>query len=373
MSTPTSLPVQAQGSLKEQRSLRKPFTRTFLNNKGIAYVFAAAFLVISMLLGISIGTVSIPVPAIIEIIGAEIFRFQGQGIDPMYASIVMEIRLPRVLLAGLVGASLAIAGAAFQGLLRNPLADPYTLGISSGASIGAVVTLFFGISLPLIGAFTLPVLSILFAFATVLFVLFFARKVDRLLRVETIILTGIILSSFLGSFISLMIALSGEELRQIIGWLLGSVSMRGWEYIKIIFPFFIIGLVILLANTRELNAMSFGEERAQHLGVNVERRKLLILLSGSLLTGSAVAVSGTIGFVGLVIPHLTRTVWGPDHRHLLPLSVLIGSGFLILADLISRTIIAPSELPIGVITALIGAPVFAFILMKNRRERSAGR
>ncbi|WP_260983681.1 iron ABC transporter permease [Cytobacillus oceanisediminis] len=353
--------------------MQKPFTRTFLNNKGLAYVFAAAFLIISMLLGISIGTVSIPVPAIIKIIGADIFRFQGEGIDPMHASIVMEIRLPRVLLAGLVGASLAIAGAAFQGLLRNPLADPYTLGISSGASIGAVVTLFFGLSLPLIGAFTLPVLSILFAFATVLFVLFFARKVDRLLRVETIILTGIILSSFLGSFISLMIALSGEELRQIIGWLLGSVSMRGWEYIKIIFPFFMIGLVILLANTRELNAMSFGEERAQHLGVNVERRKLLILLSGSLLTGSAVAVSGTIGFVGLVIPHLTRTVWGPDHRHLLPLSVLIGGGFLILADLISRTIIAPSELPIGVITALIGAPVFGLILMKNRRERSAGR
>ncbi|MBT2685610.1 iron ABC transporter permease [Bacillus sp. ISL-37] len=353
--------------------MQKPFIRTFLNNKGLAYIISTAFLIISMLLGISIGTVSIPVPAIIEIIGAEVFRFQGQGIDSMHESIVMDIRLPRVLLAGLVGASLAIAGAAFQGLLRNPLADPYTLGISSGASIGAVITLFFGISLPLVGAFTLPVLSILFAFATVLFVLFFARRVDRLLRVETIILTGIILSSFLGSFISLMIALSGEELRQIIGWLLGSVSMRGWEYIKIIFPFFIIGLVILLANTRELNAMSFGEERAQHLGVNVERRKLLILLSGSLLTGSAVAVSGAIGFVGLVIPHLTRTVWGPDHRHLLPLSVLIGSGFLILADLVSRTIIAPSELPIGVITALIGAPVFALILMRNRKERSAGR
>jgi iron complex transport system permease protein len=352
--------------------LQKPFTRTFLNNKGAAYAVAIVFLIVSMLLGISIGSVSISVPAIIQMIGAEIFRFQGQGIDPMHASIVMEIRLPRVLLAGLVGASLAIAGAAFQGLLRNPLADPYTLGISSGASIGAVSTLFFGITLPVLQGFTLPVLSIFFAFATVLFVLFFARRVDRLLRVETIILTGIILSSFLGAFISLMIALSGEELRQIIGWLLGSVSMRGWEYIKIIFPFFLVGMIILLANTRELNAMSFGEERAQHLGVNVERRKLWILLSGSLLTGSAVAVSGTIGFVGLVIPHITRTIWGPDHRHLLPLSILIGAGFLILADLVSRTIIAPSELPIGVITALIGAPVFALILMRNRKERSAG-
>ncbi|WP_210367139.1 iron ABC transporter permease [Bacillus sp. REN3] len=352
--------------------MQKPYTRTFLNKKSVAYIAASSFLVTAMLLGISIGTVSIPVPAIIRIIGAGIFGMQGEGIDPMQTSIVMEIRLPRVILAGLVGASLAVAGAAFQGLLRNPLADPYTLGVSSGASIGAVITLFFGISLPVVQSFTLPVLSILFAFATVLFVLFFARRVDRLMRVETIILTGIILSSFLGAFISLMIALSGEELRQIIGWLLGSVSMRGWEYIKIILPFLIIGSIILFANTRELNAMSFGEERAQHLGVNVEKRKLMILLSGSLLTGSAVAVSGTIGFVGLVIPHLARILWGPDHKHLLPLSVLVGSGFLILADLVSRTIIAPSELPIGVITALIGAPVFALILMRNRRERSAG-
>jgi iron complex transport system permease protein len=145
--------------------------------------------------------------------------------------------------------------------------------------------------------------------------------------------------------------------------------MRGWVYIKIILPFFIIGSAILIFNGRELNAMSFGEERAHHLGVNVQRRKHMILLAGSLLTGSAVAVSGTIGFVGLVIPHLVRMLWGPDHKHLLPLSILAGSAFLILADLISRTIIAPVELPIGVITALIGAPVFAFILLKTRAER----
>lgn len=352
--------------------MQKRSIRTFLTNKSLAYATATAFLVVAVLLGVSLGTVSVPVPAILKILGTEVFRLEGQGIDPMHASIVMDIRLPRVVLAGLVGASLAIAGAAFQGLLRNPLADPYTLGISSGASIGAVLTLFFGISLPFARAFTLPVLSILFGFATILFVLFFARRIDRLLRVETIILTGIILSSFLGAIISLMIALSGEELRQIIGWLLGSVSMRGWDYIKIMIPFFAIGLFILLMNTRELNAMSFGEERAQHLGVNVEKRKLLILLAGSLLTGSAVAVSGTIGFVGLVIPHLTRTLWGPDHRHLLPLAVLTGSGFLILADLVSRTVIAPAELPVGVITALIGAPVFALILMRNRKGRSAG-
>ncbi|QED46338.1 FecCD family ABC transporter permease [Cytobacillus dafuensis] len=350
--------------------MQKRFTRKHLNNKVFAYILAVAFLLISMLLGISIGTVSVPALDIIKIIGSEIFRLSpNEQIDSMYSNIVMNIRLPRVILAGLVGASLAIAGAAFQGLLRNPLADPYTLGVSSGASVGAVITLFFGLSIPYLGLFTLPLLSILFSFITIFLVLLFARKIDRSMKVESIILTGIIFSSFLGALISLMIALTGEELRQIIGWLLGSVSMRGWDYIKIILPFFIIGSVILILNSNELNAMSFGEERAKHIGVNVQKRKMMILIAGSILTGAAVAVSGTIGFVGLVIPHLTRLLWGPDHKHLLPLSILTGSGFLILADLVARTIISPTELPIGVITAIIGAPAFAIILMNRRSER----
>ena len=350
--------------------MQKLFTLKYLNKKGIAYLIAAIFLLVAMLLGISIGTVSVPVIDILKIIGTEIFRLSpNEQIDPMYTNIVLNIRLPRVILAGLVGASLAIAGAAFQGLLRNPLADPYTLGVSSGASVGAVLTMFFGISIPFVGLLTLPLLSILFAFITIFVVMLFARQIDRSMKVETIILTGIIFSSFLGSIISMMIALTGEELRLIIGWLLGSVSMRGWAYIKIILPFFIIGSFLLLINTRELNAMSFGEERAQHIGVNVQKRKKIILIAGSILTGAAVAVSGTIGFVGLVIPHLTRLLWGPDHKHLLPLSILTGGGFLILADLVARTLISPSELPIGVITALIGAPVFGLILMNRRKER----
>jgi iron complex transport system permease protein len=353
--------------------LQRLSIQKFLNNKIAAYLLAGSFLLFSVLVGISIGTVSVPIFTIIEIIISKLFgSISMDQIDPMFSSIVLNIRLPRVILAGIVGASLAIAGAAFQGLLRNPLADPYTLGVSSGASVGAVLTLFFQLSIPVIGSFTLPLLSILFSWATIFFVLAFARKIERSMRVETIILTGIIFSSFLGAFISLMIALTGDELRQIIGWLLGSVSMRGWEYIRIILPFFILGSIILILNAKELNAMSFGEERAHHLGVNVQKRKLIILTAGSILTGAAVAVSGTIGFVGLVIPHLSRLLWGPDHRHLLPLSILTGSGFLILADLISRTIISPTELPIGVITALIGAPVFALILLQRRRVERSG-
>ncbi|MFJ8267870.1 FecCD family ABC transporter permease [Peribacillus asahii] len=348
-----------------KQSIRKSLT----NNKPLAYIIAVSFLLFSMMVGISIGSVSVPFLTLFQILGKEVFQLPiAAQPDTMFTNIVMNIRLPRVLLAGLVGASLAIAGAAFQGLLRNPLADPYTLGVSSGASVGAVATIFLGLSIPVLGSFTLPILSVIFSVVTIFCVLLFAKKMDRSMKVETIILTGIIFSSFLSAFISLMIALTGEELRQIIGWLMGSVSMRGWNYIVIILPFFVIGSLILMMNTQELNAMTFGENRAKHLGVNVQRRKLTILIAGSVLTGAAVAVSGTIGFVGLVIPHIIRQIWGPDHKHLLPLSLLIGSGFLILADLVARMIISPSELPIGVITSLIGAPAFALILLKRRRQ-----
>ncbi|MDF9758701.1 iron complex transport system permease protein [Peribacillus simplex] len=348
----------------------KQSIRTYLTTKWtFAYLIALLFLLFAMTIGISFGSVPVPISVLIQIIGKEIFHLPiSADPDVMLTNIVMNIRLPRVLLAGLVGASLAIAGAAFQGLLRNPLADPYTLGISSGASVGAVLTIFLNISLPFIGLYTLPALSILCSVLTMLCVLTFAKKMDRSMKVETIILTGIIFSSFLSAFISLMIALTGDELRQIIGWLMGSVSMRGWNYIVIILPFFIIGSLTLIMNASELNAMTFGEDRAKHLGVNVKRRKMWILIAGSTLTGAAVAVSGAIGFVGLVIPHLVRKIWGPDHKHLLPLSLLVGSGFLILADFVARTIIAPAELPIGVITSLIGAPAFALILLKRRRE-----
>ncbi|RST77041.1 iron ABC transporter permease [Siminovitchia acidinfaciens] len=352
--------------------MQKLFIRKYSgNNTLIAYLAAIIFLIAAILAGISIGSVRVPIGDIVNIItGKTMPIFGNKQVDPMFTNIVMNVRLPRVVLASLVGASLAIAGAAFQGLLRNPLADPYTLGVSSGASVGAVITLFYQISLPFVGIYTLPLLSITSAFITIIIVLFFARSIDRSMKVETIILTGIIFSSFLGALISLMIALSGEELRQIIGWLLGSVSMRGWSYVQIILPFLIIGGLVLLLNTRELNAIAFGEERAQYLGVNVAARKFVVLAASSMITGAAVAVSGTIGFVGLVIPHLTRILWGPDHKHLLPLSMLIGAGFLIFADLAARIVIEPAELPIGVITALIGAPVFAFILLRRRMERS---
>lgn len=325
-----------------------------------AYSISVALLLVSMWCGISIGSVSVPISTL----------WDAES-NPTAYSILWNIRMPRVVLAALVGAALAIAGAAFQGLLKNPLADPYTLGISSGASVGAVFTLFFGVSLPVLGLFTLPIFSMIGAFVTLVVVMGFARLVDRTMKMETLILTGVIFSSFLGSCISLMIALTGEELRSIMGWLLGSVSMRGWPYVKMILPFVIIGALILWLHRRELNAMIYGEERAKYLGVDVKRSKYIILIGGSMLTGAAVAVSGTIGFVGLVVPHMVRMILGADHRHLLIISFLNGASLLVICDLVSRTIIAPTELPIGVITSFIGAPVFAYIFFKQRKGRVA--
>lgn len=320
------------------------------------------------LLGVLISSVPVPVSTILHII---LEKSIGMGwlsdVAKNQEMIIWNIRLPRVLLAFFVGASLALAGAAFQGLLRNPLADPYTIGVSSGASLGAVLVLFFQISIWGLGSFTLPVMAIFGGFVALFIVFGLVRLSSRSLAIETIILAGIIVSAFIGAIVSLIISLSDKEsMTQIIYWLYGSVGMRGWSHVRLIIPFVLVGAVVLIYHYRELNALALGEESADHIGVNVKKGKIFILIGASLLTGAAVAVSGSIGFVGLVIPHLVRLVTGPNHRHVLPLSLLIGGGFLILADLVTRTIISPEELPIGVITALIGTPVFALLLIRER-------
>ncbi len=325
----------------------------------------------TILLGLLTSSVTIPVPTLVHIIMEEAFNLGWmEDVPENEKMIIWNIRLPRVLLALCVGASLALAGAAFQGLLRNPLADPYTIGVSSGASLGAVFVLFFNVSIVGLGDFTLPVVAIISGMITLLIVFGLVHLSSRGLAIETIILAGIIVSAFIGSIISLIIALSDQDsMTQIIYWLYGSVGMRGWSYVQLMLPFMAVGVFLLLLHYRELNALALGEDAADHIGVHVKRGKISILAGASLLTGAAVAVSGSIGFVGLVIPHLVRLVTGPDHRHVLPLSLLTGGAFLVLADLVARNIIAPQELPIGVITALIGAPIFAFLLVRERLGR----
>jgi iron complex transport system permease protein len=335
------------------------------------YFISGGLLLGISLLGLFYSSVTVPVPTILHIILDKTVNMGWlYDIAKNEEMIIWNIRLPRVLLAFCIGASLALAGAAFQGLLRNPLADPYTIGVSSGASLGAVLVLFFQVTIVGLGSFTLPIVAILFGLVSLLIVFGLVRLSSKSLAIETIILAGIIVSAFIGSLVSLIISLSDREsMTQIIYWLYGSVGMRGWSHIQLILPFMLIGSFILFYHYRELNALALGEDAADHIGVDVKKGKTFILIGASLLTGAAVAVSGSIGFVGLVIPHLVRLVTGPNHRHVLPLSLLIGGAFLILADLMARTIIAPKELPIGVITALIGAPVFALLLIRERFGR----
>lgn len=347
----------------------------FLNNKiGWLYILSGGFVLSTALLGLFISSVQVPVPTILHIILEKAFSLGWmEDVARNEEMIIWNIRLPRVLLAFCVGASLALAGAAFQGLLRNPLADPYTIGVSSGAALGAVFVLFFQVTIVGLGSFTLPIAAILSGFFTLLLVFGLVQLSSRSLAIETIILAGIIVSAFLGAIVSLIISLSDRDaMTQIIYWLYGSVGMRGWSHVQLIIPFMLLGSFILFYHYRELNALALGEDAADHIGVDVRKGKTYILIGASLLTGAAVAVSGSIGFVGLVIPHLVRLVTGPNHRHVLPLSLLTGGAFLILADVVSRTIVAPKELPIGVITALIGAPVFALLLIRERigRRRS---
>lgn len=352
--------------------MRNLSIQRFLVNKiGWLYIGSILLLISSILLGLFVSSVTIPVPTILHILSEKIFHIGWLSEIPINEEmIIWNIRFPRVVLALCVGASLSLAGAAFQGLLRNPLADPYTIGVSSGASLGAVIVLFFQITIIGLGSFTLPIVAIISGLITLLVVFGLVRLSNRSLAIETIILAGIIVGAFIGALVSLLISLGDRDaMTQIIYWLYGSVGMRGWNYVQLIVPFMLVGTIILIYHYRELNALALGEEAADHIGVNVKKGKTFVLIGASLLTGAAVAVSGSIGFVGLVIPHVVRLVVGPNHRHVLPLSFLIGGAFLILADLLARSIIAPQELPIGVITALIGAPVFAGLLIRERISR----
>lgn len=362
----------------ELKSLQNIFIQKYLTKKSVwIYILSGGFVLGASLLALFISSVTVPIHIILhviieKIIGVGWLQSMPENVPDNVEMIIWQIRLPRVLLAFGVGAALSLAGAAFQGLLRNPLADPYTIGVSSGAALGAVIVLFFNISMIGLGMFTLPLFAILGGFITLFIVFGLTWLSSRSFAIETIILAGIIISTFLGALISLIIALSGEELRQIIYWLMGSLGMRGWKHLHLFVPFFIVGALLILPRFQDLNALTLGEEAAQHIGVHVQRSKMIILVGASLLTGAAVAVSGMIGFVGLVIPHVVRLLIGPNHKHVLPLSMLIGGGFLVLADLIARIIIAPAQLPIGVITAIIGAPVFALLLLKGSGRRMLG-
>lgn len=284
--------------------------------------------------------------------------FSTQGL------IIWQIRLPRALLALLAGSALGTAGASLQGLLMNPLADPYILGMSGGAALGAVVAFLFGLENIAYGM-GVPLLACAGAFLSLLLVLLIARKNGQV-PLETVILAGVVVGAFLWSLVTLLLSFSGEDAYRILLWLMGSLSTAEWTSIKIAVIPTTVGCLALLFFWRELDVLSLGEEVAGYLGIETNKIKLLIIIFASVAVAGAVSTCGIIGFVGLISPHIARSIFGHRHRVLLPVSYLSGAILLLLSDTIAKTVIAPGELPVGAITALLGAPFFAYLLHKRK-------
>ena len=323
----------------------------------------AGLLAAVMLLCICAGSVSIPLG---DTLTALLAALRGAEIPPDIAgSIILGIRLPRVLNVALVGASLSLCGAAMQGLLRNPLADGSTLGVSSGASLGAVIALAFGAPGSAFGGTMLMAMA--FAFLSLLLILSLAYTLDRSLSTNSIILIGVVFSMFASSVINLIISFAGDRVRPIAFWTMGSLSGTGYAHARILALALLVCGGVLLRCARELNAFAIGEDNARHIGVNVRRVKLIILIAVSAMIGICVSIGGTIGFVGLVTPHMARMIVGPNHQKLLPASLFSGAIFLLLADLAARTVLRPIELNIGVVTSLVGAVAFVAIFYRTRK------
>ncbi|MCC3376899.1 iron ABC transporter permease [Cohnella sp. REN36] len=328
-----------------------------------------ALLLLSAVVSLSLGSARLPLA---DVWGILLHRLPGlsEAIRPDWPSaseqIILKIRLPRIVLAILTGACLSLAGAGFQGVLRNPLADPYTLGVASGSAVGAAFLILTGLSFgPLYAQWTIPIVAFGTGLLSLALVLRLARVQGRI-RMETLLLAGVVLQAFLGSMVSFMVSMSDKVINEIVFWMLGSLALRGWSFSAVLVPYLAVGLVVLLSYARSLNLFALGERQAAHLGIRVERTKLIVLVVSTLMTAAAVSIVGIIGFVGLVVPHLVRLLAGPDYRLLLPLSALLGGAYMLWADTLARTLLSPTEIPIGVVTAFLGAPFFAYLLRRNK-------
>lgn len=336
-------------------------------NKTLNFIpmFFITFMV--FILCVTIGSVNIPLKQTFAII-SNVLVSRNYPIESKFQNIVINSRLPRVLTSYLIGVALSLAGMTMQSILKNPLADGSTLGISSGASLGAALAIFLGLNtpgLPYDGTF---ILAIIFSFLSLLIILSFSYFVDRQLSNSTVILTGIIFSMLTSAALNLLIVFSQNRLQSIVFWTMG--SLNGSRYSDVILLFILIFFIALLifSKVRELNAFALGEQAARNIGVNVKKERLVLFIAISVLIGISVSMTGSIPFVGLIIPHITRRIVGANHHFLVPWTIFIGGNFLMLADLMARTVASPLEIPIGVITSLIGTVTF-FLIFARRRLR----
>jgi iron complex transport system permease protein len=340
------------------------------NRRRLVLPGLALLLLAAVLVAVAFGAVWIPPLASLRLIVWKLhLAARPRGIPESTALILFQLRLPRVLLAAIVGAALATAGTVFQALFRNPMADPAIIGVSSGAALGAIVVLLLGAG----GALDAMGVSAA-AFAGALGTAFVVYRLARLgpnVQVATLLLAGIAVAAIISAVISLLMTFSGQDIRTIYFWLLGGLGARGWQSIVAATPFVVVGIGVAMGSASDLNLTALGEERAAQLGLETDRFKTLMLGTGSLLTAAAVSVAGLIGFVGLMTPHILRLVVGADHRRLLPASILGGASFMILADLAARTALRPEEIPVGAVTAVLGGPFFLYLLRRERKAAGA--
>ena len=325
--------------------------------------------VVIVILCMSVGSVAVPVKegmtiAFHKITGTAI----PDSVNPSLISILWEIRMPRTLCAFFVGAALSASGAVMQSVLQNPLASSYTMGVSAGASLGVAILIVSGIANTVLGMFTLPAVGFLAGFLTVIFVIGVAAKIDHNMQNHTIIMFGMVFSLFVNAILTLISSMASEHVQRLILWQMGTFSGRRWIHVGIVCVCVIVGGIILMLWHRELDIMTFGDEQAMSIGVDTKKSKVILLVLASFLTGAAVCFSGIIGFVDLTVPHAVRRMFGSKHKYVLPMSMVIGGAFLALADMISRTILAPREIPVGAVTALVGVPFFVWVYFHDSKK-----
>ncbi len=333
------------------------------------WVWTGGGLLVMAVLSAAIGPVAIPPNVIFKILLSRL-SFTAIEVDwpSTFDTILYQIRLPHTALIALTGMALGASGAAYQGLFRNPLADPYIIGVASGAGLAAVLAMSAQWPTTVLGMVTIPAAAFTGALITVGLVYIFAR-VGRTTPITTLILAGVAVSTFTSALTSLIMLLSTDELYRAIAWLMGGSTLGGWPPVLAALPYLFVGLAVLLFLGRPLNVLQFGDEQALQLGLHVERYKLVIVAASSLVAATAVSFSGIIGFIGLIVPHLVRLLWGPDYRRLIPLAMVTGGAVLLASDIVARTILAPRELPVGIVTAVIGAPFFLWLLRRAKQVR----
>lgn len=321
--------------------------------------------VIIFILAMGIGSVFIPPLHTVNILFYKIFNFNFLEINETFLSILWKIRFPRVLLAFICGAGLSLSGAIIQSILKNPLASSYTLGVSSGAALGASFCILF--NLYLFGIFSMQIFGFIFGIITVFLALSIAVKMDKTMQNNAIILTGMAFSLFANAMLSIIMTFADEKLQNLIFWQMGSFAMKNSIYLFILYPTILIIFILVFFKHREMDILTFGDEQASISGVEVKKIKLFLLFMACLITGFIVSVVGVIGFIDLFTPHIARKIFGAKHKYVLFMSLILGGTFMILCDLVARTIVAPIELPVGAITSTIGAPFFIYLYLDKRK------